>query len=88
MIWEQTPSGCYNSLCVIAKMSATHKRDFLQKVRILLSLLRYFDFHYDLQTEKEEFETTPPSALQATPSSQPTSPTRRRRKPQNSWVTP
>ena len=43
-------------------MPATHQRDFLHKLRVLLFLLSLiFDFHHDLQTEKDtsEHRTSP-----------------------------
>ena len=47
-------------------MPATHKRDFLHKFRVLLFLLG-FDFHNDLQIEKDTSEPSAAPGPQPTP---------------------
>ena len=45
-------AGCHKSLFVTAKMLALHQRDFWQNLWVLLFSIQ-FDFHHDLQTEKD-----------------------------------
>ena len=69
-------------------MPATHKRDFLQKLRILLFFIEFniWIFIMLCRQKTTHLDPGPAPALQPAPSPQP--PARRRRKPPNPWVMP
>ena len=71
-------------------MPATHHREFLQKLRVLLIFIEFniLIFIMICTERRTHLNPGPPPVLHPAPQSQPQSDPRRRRKPQNPWVVP